>query len=142
MSGEGSESNAFNYNISGGHGGTGGTGHGNGGKGGSGGTGEGPTVIFDHSTNKMYVVGVSLVPFPCSFLNNSSVNLGQGLKEILEKWLEFPPDTRGRQYELQSLHHEATGRWLLRDARFVGWKDKPGCLWIKGISGTGKSVLR
>jgi hypothetical protein len=81
MSGEGNESNTFNYNISGvygavlrsqnhdilspgGHGGTGGTGHGNGGTGGSGGTGEGPTVIFDHSTNKMYVSEVSSVPFP------------------------------------------------------------------------------
>jgi hypothetical protein len=96
MSGEGNESNTFNYNISGvyeavlrsqhhdisfpgGLGGTGGMAHGNGGTGGSGGTGEGPTVIFDHSTNKMYVGEVSRVPFPKSFLNNSSVHLGQGL---------------------------------------------------------------
>ncbi|KAJ7259052.1 hypothetical protein C8J57DRAFT_1185306, partial [Mycena rebaudengoi] len=63
------------------------------------------------------------------------------LKEILEKWLKFPPDTQDRQYELQRLHHEATGRWLLRDGRFIRWKDMPGSLWIKGISGTGKSVL-
>jgi hypothetical protein len=55
------------------------------------------------------------------------------LKEILEKWLEFPPYTQDRQYELQSLHHEATGGWLLRDGRFVRWKDMPGSLWIKGI---------
>jgi hypothetical protein len=40
--------------IPGGHGGPGGTGE-QGGTGGSGGKGEGPTVIFDHSTNKMYV---------------------------------------------------------------------------------------
>jgi hypothetical protein len=126
----------------------GGTGHGNGGMGGSGGTGEGPTVIFD---NKMYVGEVSPVPFPKSFLNNNSVHLGQGLikfpvlnilqaelclsrlKEVLEKWLEFPPDTQDRQYELQSLHHEATGRWLICDSRFVRWKITPGSLWIKGI---------
>jgi hypothetical protein len=41
--------------------------------------GEGPTVIFDHSTNKMYVGEVFPVPCPKSFLNNSSVHLGQGL---------------------------------------------------------------
>jgi hypothetical protein len=63
----------------GGHGGQGGPGHGNGGMGGSGGTGEGPTVIFDHSTNKMYVGEAFPVPFPKSFLNNTSVNLGHGL---------------------------------------------------------------
>ncbi|KAF8217377.1 ankyrin repeat-containing domain protein [Mycena galopus ATCC 62051] len=141
MSGEGNESKTFNYNISGGHGGTGGTGHGNGGTGGSGGTGEGPTVIFDHSTNKMYADEVSPVPFLKSFLNNNSVHLGQGLEEVLCKWLEFPPDTKDRQYELQSLHHETTGGWLLHDPRFVRWKDMPGSLWIKGSSGTGKSVL-
>ncbi|KAJ7504962.1 hypothetical protein B0H11DRAFT_450410 [Mycena galericulata] len=63
------------------------------------------------------------------------------LEEVLYKWLKFPPDTQDRQYELQSLHHEATGRWLLRDDQFVRWKDTPGALWIKGFSGTGKSVL-
>jgi hypothetical protein len=55
------------------------------------------------------------------------------LKEDLWKWLEHPPDTKDRQYELRSLHHKATGRWLLRDGRFVRWKDMPGSLWIKGI---------
>jgi hypothetical protein len=48
-------------------------------KGGAGGPGEGPTVIFDNSTNKMYVGEVSPVPFPKSFLNNNSVHMGQGL---------------------------------------------------------------
>ncbi|KAF8210989.1 hypothetical protein K438DRAFT_2011412, partial [Mycena galopus ATCC 62051] len=110
------------YYISGGHGGPGGPGHGNGGMGGSGGMGEGPTVIIDSSTNKI-------------------VNLGQGLEEILWKWLESPPNTKDRQYELQSIRHEATGCWLLYDGRFVRWKETPGFLWIKGISGTGKSVL-
>ncbi|KAF7369596.1 hypothetical protein MVEN_00290300 [Mycena venus] len=64
MSGEGNEPNTFNYQISGGTGGVGGEGGVNGG---GGGTGEGPTVIFDHSTNKI-------------------VHLGQGLKEVLCKW--------------------------------------------------------
>ncbi|KAF7340371.1 HET-like protein [Mycena venus] len=88
----------------------------------AGGTGEGPTVNIDNSTNKI-------------------VNQGHGLEEVLCKWLESPPDTKDRQYELQSLHHEATGRWLLCDDRFVRWKDTPSSLWIRGISGTGKSVL-
>ncbi|KAJ7466307.1 hypothetical protein FB451DRAFT_1260627 [Mycena latifolia] len=63
------------------------------------------------------------------------------LEEVLGKWLEFPPDTKDRQRHLRSLRHEATGRWLLRDDRFVNWKATPGSLWITGISGTGKSVL-
>jgi hypothetical protein len=87
------EARTINYNISGayeallgrqhhdifslgGHGGSGGPGHGDGG---SGGTGEGPTVNIHNSTNKMYVGEVCPVPFPKSFLNNSSVHLGQGL---------------------------------------------------------------
>ncbi|KAF7377165.1 HET-domain-containing protein [Mycena sanguinolenta] len=113
------ESKTVHYHISGGHGGQGGLGHGNGGMGGSGGTGEGPTVIF----------------------GDKIVNQGQGLKEVLYKWLECPPDTKDRQYELQSLHHEATCHWLLQDVQFIRWKDTPGSLWIRGISGTGKSVL-
>jgi hypothetical protein len=98
MSGENSKVNNVNYYIDGisgaygallgrqhpdilspgGHGGSGGPAE-QGGTGGSGGKGEGPTVIFDHSTNKKYVGEVSPVPFPKSFLNNSSVHLGQGL---------------------------------------------------------------
>ncbi|KAJ7282541.1 hypothetical protein C8J57DRAFT_46660 [Mycena rebaudengoi] len=120
MSHQDNGSKTVNYSISGGHGGPGGPGHGNGG---SGGTGEGPIVIFDHSTNKI-------------------VNQGQGLEEVLFKWLESPPDTKDKQYELRKLHHGATGHWLLGDVRFINWKATPGSLWIKGISGTGKSVLR
>ncbi|KAF8148516.1 hypothetical protein K438DRAFT_1688730, partial [Mycena galopus ATCC 62051] len=63
------------------------------------------------------------------------------LVESLKKWLESPPNTQDRQYHLQSLHHKDTGRWLLRDRRYIRWKATPGSLWIKGISGTGKSVL-
>ncbi|KAJ7506487.1 hypothetical protein B0H11DRAFT_285786 [Mycena galericulata] len=63
------------------------------------------------------------------------------LEEVLAKWLEFPPDTKDRQYDLRKLHHEATGCWLPLDSRFIKWKATPGSLWIKGISGTGKSVL-
>jgi hypothetical protein len=43
------------------------------------------------------------------------------LKEVLYKWLESPPDTKDRQHELQKLHHETTGRWLLDYVQFVDW---------------------
>ncbi|KAJ6607630.1 hypothetical protein B0H10DRAFT_545422 [Mycena sp. CBHHK59/15] len=74
-------------------------------------------------------------------MTNNIVNQGQGLKEVLYKWLESPPDTKDRQYELRKLHHQATGDWLLDDVNFVNWESTPSSLWIKGISGTGKSVL-
>ncbi|KAF8207724.1 hypothetical protein K438DRAFT_1930767 [Mycena galopus ATCC 62051] len=92
MSRERDESKTVNYfNISGGQGGKGGPG---GVTGGGGGTGEGPTV---------------------NFTSNNIVNQGPGLEEVLGKWLEFPPDTKDRQYALQKLHHKATVRWLLCD---------------------------
>ncbi|KAJ7606348.1 hypothetical protein DFH06DRAFT_1019409, partial [Mycena polygramma] len=53
--------------------------------------------------------------------------------DILYKWLESPPDTKDRQRELLSCHHESTGGWLLHDARYMGWKTTPGFLWIRGI---------
>ncbi|KAF7358495.1 P-loop containing nucleoside triphosphate hydrolase protein [Mycena venus] len=105
--------------IYGGKGGPGGTGGVNGG---GGGTGEAPTVNIDNSINNIMIQDHRLV-------------------EDLNKWLEFPPETKDRQYHLRSLHHKDTGRWLLQDDRFIKWKATPSSLWIKGISGTGKSVL-
>ncbi|KAJ7433485.1 hypothetical protein B0H11DRAFT_759598 [Mycena galericulata] len=110
--------------ISGGRGGDGGR-AGEGGVGGHGGTGEGPTLNYGKVEN----------------VTNNIVNQGQGLKQVLYKWLDSPPDTKDRQHDLRKQHHESTGHWLLCDGRFVRWKDTPGSLWIKGISGTGKSVL-
>ncbi|KAF7344901.1 HET-domain-containing protein [Mycena venus] len=118
MSRQGNESKTVNnYIFFGGKGGKGGEG---GVKGGGGGAGEGPTVNYKINTE------------------NFTTNI---LIEDLGKWLEFPPDTKDRQYHLRSLHHKATGRWLLHEDRFIKWKATPGSLWIKGISGTGKSVL-
>ncbi|KAF7358055.1 Sensor protein gacS [Mycena venus] len=102
--------------ISGGRGGRGGASHGNDGIGGKGGKGEGPKVKI--------------------------VNQGQGLEEVLHKWLCIPSDLTDRHHELQSLRHKDTGSWLLHDDQFIRWKATPGSLWIQGISGTGKSVLR
>ncbi|KAJ7855182.1 hypothetical protein B0H14DRAFT_3449196 [Mycena olivaceomarginata] len=46
-----------------------------------------------------------------------------------------------RQDDMQELQHEGTGGWFLDGDQFKGWKEKPGSLWIRGDSGTGKSVL-
>lgn len=48
------------------------------------------------------------------------------------RWLEFPPDMKGKQHETQKLHHEGTGGWFLDGPEFKEWKDNPGFLWIKG----------
>jgi hypothetical protein len=96
MSGESNESSTFNYNISGvygavlrsqhhnilfpgGLGGTGGMGHG---RGGSGGTGGGPTVIFDHSTNKMYVGEVLSVSFPQVLSHQQQCSSGSRVNQV------------------------------------------------------------
>jgi hypothetical protein len=47
--------------------------------------------------------------------------------------LEFPPDTKDKQYHLRSLHHETTGHWLLCKDEFIEWKATPSSLWIKGL---------
>ncbi|KAF8192837.1 hypothetical protein K438DRAFT_1935063 [Mycena galopus ATCC 62051] len=122
MSGEGKEFLNVIANLYGGTGGVGGAG---GITGGAAGTGEGATMNINRVQN----------------LTNYIVNKGQGLEEVLEKWLGFPPDLKDRQQELRKLHHETTGSWLLGNHLFVRWKDTPSSLWIKGISGTGKSVL-
>ncbi|KAJ7855171.1 ankyrin repeat-containing domain protein [Mycena olivaceomarginata] len=46
-----------------------------------------------------------------------------------------------RQDNTQELQHKGTGSWFLDGNQFKGWKEKPGSLWIRGDSGTGKSVL-
>ncbi|KAJ7872980.1 hypothetical protein B0H13DRAFT_2349210 [Mycena leptocephala] len=64
-----------------------------------------------------------------------------GLEEKLEKWLQYPPDMKKKQDDTQELHHAGTGSWFLGSHQFNEWKDKSGLLWIKGNSGTSKSVL-
>ncbi|KAJ7742354.1 hypothetical protein DFH07DRAFT_43908 [Mycena maculata] len=63
------------------------------------------------------------------------------LEEKLYQWLQSPPDMMSKQDEMQRLRHENTGSWFLTGPEFVGWKANPGSLWIRGNSGTGKSVL-
>ncbi|KAJ6450209.1 ankyrin repeat-containing domain protein [Mycena vitilis] len=50
-------------------------------------------------------------------------------------------DMREKQHATHTLRHPDTGRWVLEGTKFAKWKEEPGCLWIRGISGTGKSVL-
>ncbi|KAJ7114718.1 ankyrin repeat-containing domain protein [Mycena epipterygia] len=63
------------------------------------------------------------------------------LEQKLEKWLQNPPDMKKKQDDTQELHHAGTGSWFLDSQQFNEWKKKSGSLWIKGNSGTGKSVL-
>ncbi|KAJ7604379.1 ankyrin repeat-containing domain protein [Mycena polygramma] len=61
-------------------------------------------------------------------------------KEELQKWFQAL-DMREKQSGTYALRHNDTGRWLLEGTEFAKWKEEPGCLWIRGNSGTGKSVL-
>ncbi|KAJ7604359.1 hypothetical protein DFH06DRAFT_1487687 [Mycena polygramma] len=61
-------------------------------------------------------------------------------KEELQKWFQAV-DMREKQHATYTLRHNDTGRWVLEGTEFAKWKEEPGCLWIRGISGTGKSVL-
>ncbi|KAJ6586258.1 hypothetical protein DFH09DRAFT_1028501 [Mycena vulgaris] len=62
------------------------------------------------------------------------------LEEKLEKWLACP-EMKQKQVETLELRHEGTGDWLLEGDEFIQWQDNPGLLWIRGPSGSGKSVL-
>ncbi|KAJ7638016.1 ankyrin repeat-containing domain protein [Mycena polygramma] len=61
-------------------------------------------------------------------------------KEELQKWFQAI-DMREKQRATHALRHSDTGRWFLEDTKFAKWKEQPGCLWLRGNSGTGKSVL-
>ncbi|KAJ7892161.1 hypothetical protein B0H13DRAFT_2529330 [Mycena leptocephala] len=60
----------------------------------------------------------------------------------LEEWLRSPPDMAQKQHDTQSLREKGTGAWFLEGDELIYWQDHPGLLWIQGISGTGRSVLR
>ncbi|KAJ7629681.1 ankyrin repeat-containing domain protein [Mycena polygramma] len=61
-------------------------------------------------------------------------------KKELRDWFQ-PLDMREKQRATQALRHKDTGSWVLEGTEFREWKEQPGCLCIRGISGTGKSVL-
>ncbi|KAF7366710.1 HET-domain-containing protein [Mycena sanguinolenta] len=66
----------------------------------------------------------------------------RALKNALEEWLEYPPNMKKRQDDTQELQHKGTGSWFLDSDQFKIWNERPGFLWIRGDSGTGKTVLR
>ncbi|KAJ6460847.1 hypothetical protein C8R47DRAFT_118153 [Mycena vitilis] len=60
----------------------------------------------------------------------------------IRKWLQPLDDSmREKQHATYALRHKNSGSWFLESIEFVSWKKQPGCLWIRGSSGTGKSVL-
>ncbi|KAJ7637912.1 hypothetical protein DFH06DRAFT_1432481 [Mycena polygramma] len=60
----------------------------------------------------------------------------------IRKWLQPLDDNmREKQLATQEHRHNDTGSWFLRGTQFAEWKEQPACLWIRGNSGTGKSVL-
>ncbi|KAJ6505881.1 ankyrin repeat-containing domain protein [Mycena vitilis] len=61
-------------------------------------------------------------------------------KTELREWFQAI-DMKEKQHTMYALRHDDTGKWVLEDIRFAKWKEEPGCLWIRGNSGTGKSVL-
>ncbi|KAJ6505872.1 ankyrin repeat-containing domain protein [Mycena vitilis] len=61
-------------------------------------------------------------------------------KTELREWFQAI-DMKEKQHTTYALRHDDTGKWVLEDIRFAKWKEEPGCLWIRGNSGTGKSVL-
>ncbi|KAJ7726451.1 ankyrin repeat-containing domain protein [Mycena maculata] len=84
--------------------------------------------------------------FESRFILNRVTNIEiaqaeQAIHDKLYKWLQSPPDMTSKQDEMQMLRHENTGSWFLNGPEFSEWKANPGSLWIRGNSGTGKSVL-
>ncbi|KAJ7658337.1 ankyrin repeat-containing domain protein [Mycena polygramma] len=66
------------------------------------------------------------------------VNLEREKK--IREWFQAL-DMREKQRATHALRHNDTGCWVLEGTKFAKWKGEPGCLWIRGNSGTGKSVL-
>jgi hypothetical protein len=54
-------------------------------------------------------------------------------------------NSHARHEDAIKLRHDATGEWLLRDARFQQWFSPEGCtdplLWLNGIPGAGMFKL-
>ncbi|KAF7343417.1 HET-domain-containing protein [Mycena venus] len=76
----------------------------------------------------------------CRIDKRSSEDHILALEQKFKRWLE-PPDMKTNQDETERLHLKGTGMWFLSGTLFETWKEKPGYLWVKGGSGTGKSVL-
>ncbi|KAK6334444.1 hypothetical protein TWF730_003659 [Orbilia blumenaviensis] len=61
--------------------------------------------------------------------------------EKIKKWLS-PPDPETNLMQALEAHYEGTGSWFLHGKQFETWKSGDNCkLWIRGIPGTGKTIL-
>ncbi|KAF7344725.1 Ectomycorrhiza-induced ankyrin-domain/NACHT-domain containing protein [Mycena venus] len=63
------------------------------------------------------------------------------LQEYLVAWLKPFPDMDEKHLEIARHHKPETGNWILEGDTFITWLNQPGSLWIRGESGSGKSVL-
>ncbi|KAF8326451.1 ankyrin repeat-containing domain protein [Amanita rubescens] len=59
----------------------------------------------------------------------------------LKKWLNVP-DPSVSHNNAREKHLEGSGQWLLRDKRYIKWKEQSNSfMWINGISGCGKTLI-
>ncbi|PPQ88497.1 hypothetical protein CVT25_013168 [Psilocybe cyanescens] len=58
----------------------------------------------------------------------------------IRKWLSAPDSSRNLN-EADEKHQDGTCLWFLEGEQFLRWQKTPGLLWIKGKSGSGKSIL-
>ena len=68
-----------------------------------------------------------------SSLDLSSASQPKRLPGKFKKWLD-PPDPSIHHNNARNKHLENTGQWLLKDERYLTWKEQPNSLmWINGI---------
>ncbi|KAJ7111250.1 ankyrin repeat-containing domain protein [Mycena epipterygia] len=99
------------------------------------------TVQIANSTGRIEIGSVQIADTTTRIADNTAQVQVSVLEQKLEKWLQSPPNMAETQHATQKLHHEGTGGWFLNGNQFGEWRDCPGCLWIEGNSGAGKSVL-
>jgi len=59
----------------------------------------------------------------------------------IREWLAAPGSSKNYNAAREQ-RQENTGSWFLSDARYHEWLEKVDLLWIKGIPGSGKTILR
>ncbi|KAJ7111254.1 ankyrin repeat-containing domain protein [Mycena epipterygia] len=99
------------------------------------------TVQIADGINRIEISSVQIVDTTTRIEDNTVQVQVSVLKQKLETWLQSPPNMAETQHTTQKLHHEGTGGWFLDGNQFGEWRSCPGCLWIEGNSGAGKSVL-
>ncbi|TAQ84117.1 hypothetical protein B7494_g7557 [Chlorociboria aeruginascens] len=85
-----------------------------------------------------------------SLLQESKQELDNNLLlHRVKKWL-MAPEFRAEFEDAHDLREDGTGEWLLRESKFVSWRDNQAInnegefentLWVKGNPGCGKTIL-